>query len=92
MATVLIPTPLRKFTDNSARISVAGQNVAEIIGGLIATYPVIERHLLDANGSIRSFINVFVDEDDIRNLNYENTEVHPHSVISIIPAIAGGAL
>ncbi|EOR94878.1 MoaD [Arcticibacter svalbardensis MN12-7] len=92
MATVIIPTPLRKFTGNSAKINVSGNDVSEIIANLVHQYPDVQKHLLDPSGSVRSFINVFVDEDDIRNLQYNHTHVETRSVISIVPAIAGGNL
>lgn len=92
MATVIIPTPLRKFTNNTSRITIGVRSVHEMMEKLSAEYPDLKRHLLDANGKIPSFINIFVDDDDIRNLQHENTPVHENSTVSIIPAIAGGAV
>ncbi|UKT62252.1 MoaD/ThiS family protein [Pedobacter mucosus] len=90
MATILIPTPLRKFTGNTAKLLTSGISISEILVELVQQYPLLQKHLLDSDGRLRSFINVFVDEDDIRNLDFENTEVRSNSIISIVPAIAGG--
>lgn len=90
MPTVLIPTPLRKYTDNAAKVNIPGSNISEIIDNLVKLYPNMQKHLLDASGGVRSFINIFVDQDDIRSLQYQDTMVAPHAIISIVPAIAGG--
>jgi molybdopterin converting factor small subunit len=92
MATVIIPTPLRKFTNNTARLDIKAANVQDIVNDLSFNYPDLKRHLLDENGKIRSFVNVFVGDDDIRDLQQEHTSVKEDSVISIVPAIAGGSL
>jgi len=92
MPIVLIPTPLRRFTRNSSKVLVSGSVVSEIVDNLVLDYPEVQSHLLDSSGSIRQFINIFVDEDDIRNLHQLNTVVNIHSTISIVPAIAGGNL
>lgn len=90
MATVLIPTPLRKFTNQSSKVTVMGNNVSEVISNLVTEYPGIQKHLLDPTGTVRPFINIFVDEYDIRSLQHQNTQVGSYTTISIIPAIAGG--
>lgn len=90
MATVLIPTPLRKFTGNSPRITISGNVIAEIIANMVIEYPDMQKYLLDPSGAVRPFINIFVDQDDIRGLQYQSTQVDTQSVISIVPAIAGG--
>ena len=92
MATVIIPTPLRKFTNNTAKLNIQAGNVQDIVNDLSFNFPELKRHLLDENGKIRSFVNVFVGDDDIRDLQNENTSVKEDSVISIVPAIAGGNL
>ena len=91
MATVIIPTPLRKFTNNNARLTVHADTVTEMIQKLITESPDLKKHLLDANGSVPSFINIFVNDDDIRNLQREQTVVMDNATVSIVPAIAGGA-
>lgn len=91
MATVFIPTPLRKFTQQASKVEVPGSNVAEVIASLTTTYPSLQRHLINADGKVPNFINIFVDDDDIRNLQHEQTAVSPNTIVSIVPAIAGGA-
>ena len=92
MATVIIPTPLRRFTNNTSRLSIQANSVSEMIQKLTSDFPELKKHLLDANGKVPSFINIFVDDDDIRNLQQEQTVVKDNTLISIVPAIAGGAL
>ncbi|MDH4091255.1 MAG: MoaD/ThiS family protein [Cyclobacteriaceae bacterium] len=90
MATVFIPTPLRKFTNNTAKVEAEGNNVSEVVKALTNSYPELKRHLVNADGRIPSFINIFVGDDDIRSLQQEQTPVKENSQISIVPAIAGG--
>ena len=90
MATVIIPTPLRKFTNNTARLEVKAGNIGDTIQQLTASFPDLKKHLLDEKGQVRSFVNIFIGNDDIRNLQQEKTAVKEDTVISIIPAIAGG--
>ncbi len=90
MATIIIPTPLRKFTGNSSKVSVTGSNIHDALEELTAKYPDLKKHLFDMEDRVRPFINIFVGEDDIRNLQQQNTEVADSSTISIVPAIAGG--
>jgi molybdopterin synthase sulfur carrier subunit len=90
MATVIIPTPLRKFTNNSAKLNISASSIQELVNDLSHNFPELKKHLLDESGKIRSFINIFVGDDDIRNLQQENTIVKEDTVISIVPAIAGG--
>jgi molybdopterin converting factor small subunit len=90
MAKVIIPTPLRKYTNNTSSFEADGGTVQSAIDELTQQYPDLQKQLYDEQGNIRSFIKVFVGEDDIRNLNNENTEVDEATEISIVPAIAGG--
>ncbi|MCC6599649.1 MAG: MoaD/ThiS family protein [Crocinitomicaceae bacterium] len=90
MATIIIPTPLRKFTDRRNRLSVNGNTVREAIEELAFNYPDVRKHLIDDHGKLRTFVNIFVSDDDIRNLKNEYTPLCSEDVISIIPAIAGG--
>jgi molybdopterin converting factor small subunit len=92
MATIIIPTPLRKFTNNTAKLPISGGTVAESIRELTTNFPDLKKHLLDDQGQIRSFVNVFVGDQDIRDLQEGQTEVKEDSVVSIIPAIAGGSI
>lgn len=90
MATVIIPTPLRKFTNNTAKINIEAGNIEETVSELTLNFPDLKKHLLDEKGQIRSFINIFVGDSDIRDLQQEKTSVKSDTLISIVPAIAGG--
>lgn len=90
MATVIIPTPLRKFTNNTAKIDINAETIEETVQELTVNFPDIKKHLLDEKGQIRSFINIFVGDNDIRDLQQEKTVVNSNTLISIVPAIAGG--
>ena len=65
--------------------------MSELLDTLTKDFPSLHKHLLDASGKVPSFINIFVDDDDIRNLQQEQTVIKEHSTVSIVPAIAGGA-
>jgi molybdopterin synthase sulfur carrier subunit len=90
MATIIIPTPLRKFTNNTARININAENIKGVFDELTLNFPDLKKHLLDEQGNIRSFVNVFVGDEDIRNLEKEQTLIKGETVVSIVPAIAGG--
>jgi molybdopterin synthase sulfur carrier subunit len=90
MATVIIPTPLRKFTNQTAKLQVAATTVEEVIHSITLDFPDLKKHLLDDQGKVRSFVNIFAGDDDIRDLQQENTAVNESTVVSIVPAIAGG--
>jgi len=91
MATIIIPTPLRKFTNNNARVKISETSVSDVLKQLLINFPDLKKHLIDSDGKVASFINIFVDNDDLRNLNQELTVIKESTVISIIPAIAGGS-
>lgn len=91
MARIIIPTPLRKFTGNTASIESKGTTVSEVIHSLADDYPEIQRHLVDEAGKLRKFVRFYVGDEDISALQYDQTPVEDHTVISIIPAIAGGS-
>jgi molybdopterin converting factor small subunit len=90
MATVIIPTPLRKFTNNESTLKVSATDIDGTVQELTLNFPDLKKHLLDEHGHIRSFVNIFVGNEDIRNLLQERTLVEENSIISIVPAIAGG--
>lgn len=91
MATLIIPTPLRKFTENNASFESEGGTVKEVVNELVDTYDGLKTHLLDGEGKIRSFIRIYVGDEDIQALDQEETAVQNGATISIIPAIAGGS-
>ncbi len=88
--TVRIPTPLRTVTGGQSTAEVEGATVDEVIKALDAAHPGIGERVLDAGGKVRRFINVFVDDEDIRFAQGLNTPVREGSNVSIIPAVAGG--
>ena len=90
MATIIIPTPLRKFTNNTARVNIPATNIKGVVNELTLNFPDLKKHLLDDQGNIRTFVNIFVGDEDIRNLQQEQTSIKDETVISIVPAIAGG--
>jgi molybdopterin synthase sulfur carrier subunit len=87
---VRIPTPLRKLTDNEEIVQVAATTVGGAIAELQSRYPGIKERLTDEAGSVRRFVNVYVNEEDIRFLKNQETALRDGDEISIIPAIAGG--
>lgn len=91
MATIVIPTPLRKFVNGQSRVTVNGSTVRESIDDLVKNFPDLRKNLLEESGQIRGYINIFAGDQDIRNLEKEHTPVEGHTVISLIPAIAGGS-
>lgn len=88
--TVRIPTVLRNLTDNQATVSVEATTVDEMISALESAHPGLQAKLCDDSGKLRRFINVFVDEEDIRFLDGQDTPLKPGESIDIVPAIAGG--
>jgi molybdopterin synthase sulfur carrier subunit len=90
MAKVRIPTPLRKLTNNEELVEVNASNVGAAIVELQSRYPGIKERLVDESGAIRRFVNVYVNEEDIRFLQNQDTPLKNSDEISIIPAIAGG--
>ena len=87
---VRIPTPLRKLTNNEEVVEVKADNIGEVIAELQARFPGIKERLVDDQGEVRRFVNVYVNEEDIRFLQNQQTPLKEGDEISIIPAIAGG--
>ncbi len=92
MAKIIIPTPLRKFTGNQAAIEVDAVDIRESIKALTSLYPDLKKQLLTDAGELRQFVRIYVGDEDIKVLNSERTPVTDDAVISIVPAIAGGAI
>ena len=90
MATDLVPTPLRRFTAGQSKVSVPAQNVGGLIQALDDDYPGVAEKLIDGNGEIKRFINVFVNDDEVRSLQGLATPVADDDRVSIVPAMAGG--
>jgi molybdopterin converting factor small subunit len=87
---VKIPTQLRTLTDGSDEVAADGSTVAEIIENLESRHPGIKARLLDESGALRRFVNVYVEDEDVRFLDGIGTPVAEGAKISIIPAVAGG--
>jgi molybdopterin converting factor small subunit len=87
---IQIPTPLRRFTGDAGEVEVAGATVGEAMRGLTARFPMLERHLYTEDGALRSFVNLFLNDEDVRHLGREATPVRTGDTLSIIPSIAGG--
>jgi molybdopterin synthase sulfur carrier subunit len=87
---VRIPTPLRKLTNNEELVEITAANIGDAINELQARFPGIAERLIDDKGEVRRFVNVYVNEEDIRFLQNKATPLKDGDEISIIPAIAGG--
>ena len=90
MPSVRIPTPLRKLTNELEVVETAGANIDEIIQNLDQAFPGLKDRICDEEGNVRRFVNVFVNDEDIRFLDDKATAVKESDEISIVPAIAGG--
>ena len=90
MATVRIPTPLRKLTDGKEEVAASGSTVGEVIANLEKAYPGIRARICDDSGAVRKFVNIFANDEDIRFLKNLDTPVKESDELSIVPAIAGG--
>lgn len=91
MIKVRIPTPLRPMTGGKSEVEIAGNTVSEIIDNLGSAHPGIKERVYDEQGEVRRFINIYVNQEDIRFLTGKETPLKDGDEVSIIPAIAGGA-
>ena len=92
MATkILIPTPLRPFTDKLDAVEIDGTTIGEVLQNLTTKYAGLKQHLYAADGKLRSFVNVYVNDDDIRYLQKDQTPIKAGDTVSIIPSVAGGS-
>lgn len=90
MPKILIPTPLRQYVGNRDTVELNGKTVGELLGVLTTEYDELRRHLYTGEGRLRSFVNIYVNDEDIRHLEKEATRVAGTDTISIVPSIAGG--
>jgi len=90
MPKITIPTPLRQYSGKQPTVEVKAGTVGEALSGLVSTHPSLRRHLFLDDGKLRSFVNVYLNDEDIRYLQKEATTVHESDTISIVPSIAGG--
>ena len=91
MAKILIPTPLRQYADKKDSVQLTGSTVGEVLKSLTSEYADLRRHLYNDEGKLRSFVNVYVNDEDIRYLNKEATPLNEGDTVSIVPSIAGGS-
>ena len=87
---ILIPTPLRPYAGSQSIIQVNAQTVGEALGALVARHPDLRRHLFSEDGKLRSFVNVYLNDEDIRYLGKDATPVKETDTIAIVPSVAGG--
>ena len=91
--TIHIPTPLRTYTEGNESVSILAGTVKDALEALVAAYPGLRGNLFGADGKLRSFVNVYLNDEDIRYLNLkEDSPVSPSDELTIIPSIAGGLL
>lgn len=90
MAKVLIPTPLRQYAGSQKEVEVAGTTVGEILTTLTTDFADLRKHLYTDEGKLRSYVNVYLNDDDVRYLDKDKSAVAPGDTLSIVPSIAGG--
>ena len=90
MTTLKIPTPLRQYTNGQAEVAVNGSNVSAAMRNLVEQFPALEQHLYNGDGEMRAFVNLFLGEDNTRDLQGLETPLSEGDTLRIIPSIAGG--
>ena len=90
MAKVMIPTPLRQFAGKSNEVELPGASVGEVLSALTAQFPDLKKQIYSYEGKLRSFVNVYLNDEDIRYLSKDASPVKDGDTISIVPSIAGG--
>ena len=91
-ATVKIPTPLRKLTNNETSVDADGTTVEQIVESLESAYPGMQERLIDDNGDLRHFVNIYLNGEDIRYIDGLKSSVSDNDELSIVPAVAGGLI
>jgi adenylyltransferase/sulfurtransferase len=91
MARILIPTPLRQFAEKQDTIEAEGATVGEVLSALTTRFPDLKKHLYNDEGKLRSFVNIYLNDEDIRYIKKDATPVAAADTLSIVPSIAGGA-
>ncbi len=87
---VLIPTPLRQYADKKDSVEVSATTVGEALSQLTQAHPDLKKHLYTEGGNLRAFVNIYLNDEDIRYLEKDKTPVAPTDTLSIVPSIAGG--
>lgn len=90
MPTIRIPTPLRPYTNGQAEVSIAGATVSAALSDLALQHPDLRQHLYTDDGELRAFVNIFLNEEDIRHLQGGDTPLAENDRLMIVPSIAGG--
>ncbi len=90
MPKVIIPTPLRQYAGKQEAIDLKAKTIGELLTELTTQHSDLRRHLYTDDGKLRSFVNVYLNDEDVRYLQKENTPVQENDVVSIVPSIAGG--
>lgn len=90
MIKIQIPTPLRQYVDKQPSVEVHAGTVSEALSSLVSKHPDLRRHLFTEDNKLRSFVNVYVNDEDVRYLQREATAIKDNDMISIVPSIAGG--
>jgi molybdopterin converting factor small subunit len=91
MARILIPTPLRQFAEKHDTVELPGGTVGEVLAALTAKFPDLKKHLFNDEGKLRSFVNVYLNDEDIRYIKKDASPVQDSDTLSIVPSIAGGS-
>ena len=91
-ATVKIPTPLRKLTNNETSVDADGTTVGQIVESLESAYPGMRERLIEDNGDLRHFVNIYLNGEDIRYIDGLKSSVNDNDELSIVPAVAGGLI
>lgn len=90
MTTVRIPTPLRPYTNSQAEVPVTGATVGDVLSDLTRLYPNLKQHLYTDGGELRAFVNIFLNDEDVRHIRGAETPVQERDRLMIVPSIAGG--
>lgn len=88
--TITVPTALRQYAGGNASVELEAETVGDLLRGLVEQYPDLGRHLYTEQGKLRSFVNIYIGDEDMRYLDGEATQLRGNETVSIIPAIAGG--
>ncbi|GAA5522226.1 MoaD/ThiS family protein [Aliifodinibius salicampi] len=90
MATIIIPTPLRKYTNQNRSFETQENNLSDAIAQFVDEYPEVKQNLLDEDGNIRSYIKIYIEDEEVDPVKNGTIELDEDTEISIVPAIAGG--
>ena len=88
--TIIIPGPLRNFTNQQRSVNVQSTTLSGVLGQLVSDFPALKDHIFDEQGKIRRFVNIFLNEEDIRFLDDHNAPLRGNDVVELVPAISGG--